>query len=431
MTFGHQKLTAADPPFLRHSQSPESQPPLGGDIGEENASTDRQTNGNVMQTIHESSASWDRFCAIALNIDSPAASPPSETLDRLVMDFIDRMNETHGAIGGFWKDRLYVCALPDIGVAAAIRLAEAFVSRLADERPETISIGIAPYPLLAYDKRHAWNNACKALDHGAFLGPGSVVALDAISLNISGDRHYRLGEMDNAIAEYSAALELDPNNINVRNSLGVCFAELGDAAAAESEFNLVTEIDPVEPMSWYNLGMLSRINGRDEAALTYFEKAYAIKSDFYEIPFQIGRLLSELCRWKEALEFAEKAAVLSKGHWSVHSLMGVCLAALDRIPEAISAYTQSVKRNPNNPWDLSALGCLYDANNENPDICRTFLEQSIALAPENGLFHNRLGQWHEKHEQFEEAMAAYQQANQWGHDSTRQMASMTTRTTGG
>ncbi len=264
------------------------------------------------------------------------------------------------------------------------------------------------------------------MDHGVFLGPGSIVALDAVSLNINGDRLYHMGEIDGAIAEYSAALELDPNNTNVRNSIGVCFAELDDTAAAESEFNLVTEIDPAEPMAWYNLGMLSRLSGRDEAALAYFEKAYTIKSDFYEIPFQIGRLLSEQCRWEEALDFAKQASELSQGHWSTHSLTGLCLAALDRIPEAICAYTKSVQRNPNNPWDLSALGCLYDAKDENPDICRTFLEQSIALAPQNGLFHSRLGQWHEKHQQFDEAMAAYRQASAWGHDSTRQMESIQT-----
>ncbi len=431
MTSGHQKPPIADHPFLRHSKGHESPSPLGGDIGDDRLSSNASSNGDVMATLTETTETWDRFCAIVLNIDAPAAAPPTDALDQLVMNFVAGVKETHGAVGGYLRDRLYLCALPDVDMPDVAKLSETFISRLAAQRPETISIGIAPYPLLAYDKRNTWNNACKALDHGAFLGPGSIVTLDAVSLNISGDRFYHMGALDNAIAEYSAALELDPNNTNVRNSIGVCFAELDDTTAAESEFNLVTEIDPSEPMAWYNLGMLSRLNGKDEAALAYFEKAYTLKSDFYEIPFQIGRILSEQCRWEEALDFAEQASELSRGHWSTHSLTGLCLAALDRITEAIYAYTKSVQRNPNNPWDLSALGCLYDAEDENPDICRTFLEQSIALAPQNGLFHNRLGQWHEKHQQFEEALAAYRQANEWGHDSTRQMASMTTRKAGG
>ncbi len=419
MTFGQQKLPSAAPPFLRYSRGPEVCPSLGKGLA-----ADAATDSDPLEALNETVERWDRFCALALNIDSPAPSPPSEKMDRLVMNFITRAKKAHGAIGTYWKERLYLCAMPDVDVTTAVKSAKAFARQLAAQRPETVSIGIASYPLLAYEKRYTWNNACKALDHGAFLGRGSIVHVDAVSLNISGDRHYHLGEMDGAIAEYSAALELDPNNTNVRNSLGVCFAELNDMTAAESEFKLVSEIDPSEPMAWYNMGMLKRLDGRDAAALACYEKAYAIQKDLYEIPFQIGRLLSEQCRWEEALGFAEKAIDLSRGHWSTYSLLGLCLAALNRIPEAICAYTQSVKRNPNNPWDLSALGCLYDAKNENPDICRTFLEQSIALAPQNGLFHNRLGQYHEKHRQFEEAVAAYRQASAWGHDSSRQLASL-------
>jgi Flp pilus assembly protein TadD len=424
MTFGHQKLPASDHPFLRHATSPDWNKALGSAIGEGQPMAEMLGDGDVMQTLSGATETWDQFIAMALNFDPPAATPPSQSLDNLMMDFISRAKHNHGAIGGYCKNSLYLCALPGMGLPDAVQMADDFVNQLATRRPETVSIGIAPFPLLAYDKRHAWSNACKALDHGAFLGPGSVIAVDAVSLNISGDRHYHLDEMDYAVAEYSAALELDPNNTNARNSLGVCFAELDDGAAAEAEFKIVTEIDPDEPMAWYNLGMLSRLNGRNEAALAYFKRAYTIQCDFFEIPFQIGRILSEQCRWTEALEYAEKAAELHQGHWSVHSLMGICLATLDRIPEAIRAYTQSVKRNPNNPWDLSALGCLFDARNENPDICRALLEQSIALSPDNGLFHNRLGQWYEKHRQYEEALAAYQQASAWGHDSSNQMASI-------
>ena len=143
---------------------------------------------------------------------------------------------------------------------------------------------------------------------------------------------------------------------------------------------------------------------------------------FFEIPFQIGKILSQQCRWEDALHFAEKALVLNQGHGAVYALKGLCLAAMEKRPEAIAAYTQSVKINPNNADALSALGCLYDAQNENPDICRSFLEQSVALAPNNGLYHHRLGRWHQKHQQFEEAKAAYRQAIAWGHDDAGQMA---------
>ena len=234
MTIGHQKLPTADHPFLRHCPGLETQCSMGSETRGDKPLTGAISDDGVMQSLLSATETWNQFCALVLNVDPPTASPPPESLDKLVIKFIRHAKETHGAIGGYWKDRLYLCALPDVGIPAAVEFAEKLVAQLAGQRPEPLSIGLAPFPILAYDKQQAWNNACKALDHGTFLGPGSIVPLDAVSLNISGDRHYQLGEMDMAITEYSAAIELDHSNTNVRNSLGVCFAELDDRSAARA-----------------------------------------------------------------------------------------------------------------------------------------------------------------------------------------------------
>jgi len=64
------------------------------------------------------------------------------------------------------------------------------------------------------------HNAIKALDHAAFLGSGSVAFFDDVTQNIFGDRLYQLQKNEEASAEYHKGLELNPENINLRNSLG-------------------------------------------------------------------------------------------------------------------------------------------------------------------------------------------------------------------
>ena len=66
--------------------------------------------------------------------------------------------------------------------------------------------GIAVYPFMDFSIKETFYNAVKAVDHAAFHGPGSRVCFGDISLNISGDRRYELGFMDEAAAEYKKGL---------------------------------------------------------------------------------------------------------------------------------------------------------------------------------------------------------------------------------
>ena len=89
------------------------------------------------------------------------------------------------------------------------------------------SAGISVYPLLEYRKEDTFGNALKALEHASFFGSDSMVEFDAVSLNISGDKLYQKGDVDGAVKEFQTALRMDSENINVRNSLGVCYGVKG------------------------------------------------------------------------------------------------------------------------------------------------------------------------------------------------------------
>lgn len=433
MTFGNREFPSFKHPFLRQPTEPEPAHPLirrqseprSGTAGP--ASDEKLPDTDAIHAVRHELDKWNRYCALAIQIDDANTDKVSPSLHQLLMQFIGSAQNAHGAVSCKCKEGLYFCALPNADMTAARQFSKDIQATVALQRPETVSIGIAPYPLLSYTKHQNWTNTCKALKHAALLGPGSIVGLDAVTLNISGDQYYQAGEMDKAVSEYGAALELDPDDANVRNSLGVCFAQMNDMAAAWEAFDIVTGIDPGEPMAHYNKGMLCLMENRAESALCHFREAYGLKNDYYEIPFQIAGILCEQCRWEEALPYLEKAVALHRDHGGVHCLMGLCLAAMEKTSESIQAYTRAVKINPNNAEALSALGCLYDLQNENPDICKTFLEQSVALAPENGLFHHRLGRWHQKRKQYDQAMASYQQAIRWGHDSNRQIAVIQTQ----
>jgi len=366
-------------------------------------------------------AGWQQFAALAVRVDPPAISTPDGPLHTILSACLEALAAQWGGHWFAWGDGLYGCALPGIDIDAAQTQAVGIQSDLAKTRVETVSIGISRFPLLDFDSAAALQNACKALDHAAFFGPAAIVVFDAVSLNISGDHFYQSGAYDDAVAEYRAALRLDAANGNVHNSLGVCLAQQGKSAEARTAFEEAHRIDPNEAMGIYNLGVLHLLEKNNAQALLCFRKALAVDNRTFDIPFQIGKLLIEEQAYPEALNLLQAAAALREGYAPVQTLIGRCLDCLGRREEAITAYSKAIKNNPNDAAALSALGILYDTRGENPEICLTFCRQSVAVAPENGVFRLHLARLYHKHNQLEDALAQYETAAELGCDARLQI----------
>ena len=63
----------------------------------------------------------------------------------------------------------------------------------------------------------------------------------------------RYGE---AVDAYQAALKLDPNNVNVRVDMGICYRRTGKSGEAAEEFRKGITIDPNHPNAHRNLGVV-------------------------------------------------------------------------------------------------------------------------------------------------------------------------------
>jgi Flp pilus assembly protein TadD len=375
------------------------------------------------QEIIDRLQDWPCFAALAIRLDRPHA-PAHNAVDESLAGCLESMT---GAYSGVWfalQDGRYGAALPEQDTLAAEASVRRLQMDLAQSGAGTISVGISRFPQLEFSRLDVLQNACKALNHAAFFGPGSIVSFDAVSLNISGDHIYQNGDLAAAIAEYRTALRLDPGNVNVHNSLGICLSQSGDHDGARIAFEKAQRLDPQEAMAVYNQGVLCLLEKKPAAALAWFRQAYALETQTFEIPFQIGKLLSEQKAYAEAIPYLEKAIEIRNTNAPAHTLLGRCRASLGQTHPAIAAYQRAVKINPYDAAALSALGSLYDVKGENPEICVTFCRQSVAIAPDNGLFRLRLARLYHKHNQLERALAEYERATALGCDASHQIADL-------
>ncbi len=372
----------------------------------------------LLDQTHNRLGPFEKFSAMAIKFDK---RPPAESgIDhyKAITGVLDTFCNDQSGWWGILERGLLAGFLPQKNAAQSLKLAQDFQKLLKKQIKESVTIGIAAYPTLGYQKDQIIENARKALVHAAFFGPNSAQVFDSVSLNISGDQMYEKGNIGAAIAEFNAALKLDSSNVNVRNSLGVCYGIQGNYTRASDEFKAAVELDPREYMATYNLGLVSMLNGEKEDALDFFLKAGTTAENVYEIALQTGRLYLENGQPKKACKYLEQAAQSNPEVGGVYRYLGECYAGLEQTDSAITAYKKALKFNPGDAASLSALGCLFDEQGENPEIAIMFCRESVGLSPENGLFRHRLGQLYLKQDRLEEALREFTEAKNLGYGKT-------------
>ena len=381
--------------------------------------------------------SWDLFCVLVIRVDEMETGRH----DAATETDIDDMRRIGKILGdfcqkekGFWglpESGLLGCFFPDKDDAAGLEIAKGIQEQAGVPGLITVSVGVAAWPLLSFEKKEVLTNAKKALDHAFFFGPSSAVCFDAVSLNISGDNLYQKGNIDGAITEFETALLIDPENINVRNSLGVCYGVKEEHEKAMGIFESLMQTDPGEIMAVYNAGMVSLKMGKKEEALKLFLKAETIDGNHFEVAFQTGRLFLEMKEYEKAREYLEKAATISPESGPAQRFLGECYSRLNFIEGAIDAYSKAVKLNASDATSLSALGCLYMKKGENHEIATLFCRQSVSLSPQTAVFRHRLGKVYLNSNRLGKALAEFKKAAELGHDCRKYIEEIQSRLSAG
>lgn len=259
-----------------------------------------------------------------------------------------------------------------------------------------VLVGTASFPYHDFPRAKAVANALKAIDHAAFFGPGTLIPFDGISLNISGDRRYHLNEYDLAVKEYEEGIRIKPHDINLMNSLGVCFAVSGELDKAMDQFEAAMKISPDEIMVIYNIGLLHQIDNDLDKAVVYLRKAHAINDTVFEVELLLGHLLFKKDLFHQALPHLEAAGRINPKSGLVFRIKGEIFLAQNEPEKAGREFNTAIKLNPSDAVSLSGYAKSMELQDKNLTIALTFAKNSIALEPDNPLFRERLRTLQEK-----------------------------------
>ena len=157
---------------------------------------------------------------------------------------------------------------------------------------------------------------------------------EALRLNNLGVAYMGQQRLQEALREFTRTEQLDPKLYVARLNQAIALLNLQRFAEARRLLRSVVERDPDNARAWYNLGLLDRGQGQDEAALQDFQRAAELVRDDADTFYFLGATYSQLHREQDAIPVLKRALALNPFHASAEFALARAYQRLDQTAEA-------------------------------------------------------------------------------------------------
>jgi tetratricopeptide (TPR) repeat protein len=186
-----------------------------------------------------------------------------------------------------------------------------------------------------------WRDSETLWTHTLACTSGSSLAHINFGLALAGR-----GRIDEAIAHYRKALEIEPDSANAHNNLGLALAGRGRIDEAMLHYQRALKIEPDFALAHNNLGLALAGRGRIDEAIAQYQRALEIQPDFAMAHNNLGLALAGRGRIDEAIAHYRKALEIEPDNAEVHNNLGLALAGHGRVDEAIAHYRKALEIKP-------------------------------------------------------------------------------------
>ena len=224
--------------------------------------------------------------------------------------------------------------------------------------------------------------------------------------------------LDLAVDQLKKAIAQDPE-------FALAYAKLGEAyrlkykndkdtkwvKLALDNCDRALELNPQLSSAYVTLGSIHAITGKNELALTEFQKAVALDSRNPDAVIGVAWSYEQADRLPEAEAQYKRAAALNASDWSNRNELALFYDRHNRFADAIEQLKLAIASSPDNPMLYFNLGAFYLDSGipSNLPLAEDALRKSLSLAPTNGAYGNlALLYLHER--RYKEAAAAAEKA---------------------
>jgi tetratricopeptide (TPR) repeat protein len=222
-----------------------------------------------------------------------------------------------------------------------------------------------------------------------------------------GMEHYEQGELDQAIAEFQRAIQIDPDFVEAHYNLGLAHTDRGEFDAAIAAYEEAIRLAPDLAEAHNGLGNVYFNQDKLEQALAKYEQAAQLDPGLVDAHFNLGHVYLSLDRYAEALAAYQEANRLNPGDAETLHNIGVAYVKQGMVSEASVAWEEALRANPDFAETHYTLGLAYvDLQRYGEAI--TQLNEALRLDPQRTRAYKHLGVAHYAIGQNDECIAAFE-----------------------
>jgi Tfp pilus assembly protein PilF len=162
------------------------------------------------------------------------------------------------------------------------------------------------------------------------------------------------------MAALKDAIQLDPDNAQFHNTLGLVYLNLGRPIDGQAEIQAAIDLDKNNPDYHHNLGIAFAQQSRFEDAIAAYKKALSFPT--YTTPevayYNMGEAYIRLRKSQEAEESFRAAIQLEPVMIAAHYGLGLALSQAGRRDDAKAAFRQARDIDPASPFSELAKNAL-------------------------------------------------------------------------
>jgi tetratricopeptide (TPR) repeat protein/CHAT domain-containing protein len=218
-------------------------------------------------------------------------------------------------------------------------------------------------------------------------------------LEARGESHRLAGRWDVAIQDFNDAVALAPNDAKRYNARGDAYYYQADALSraedpagselaydkAIADYSRAIQIDPENVLYLESRGTSYRLSKRYGAALRDFNKAIEMDAGRVSLFNSRGHVFYELGEFANASDDYGSAIKLAPGVALYHENRADCFRRLKAWEKALLGFNEAVRLEPENPARFNARGVAYHESGDYDKAIADF-EKAIALNANEGLY---------------------------------------------
>lgn len=221
--------------------------------------------------------------------------------------------------------------------------------------------------------------------------------------------HKQKGDLDRAIADYSKVIDLEPNDAGAYNGRGNTYGSKGDADRAIADLSRAIDLDPKFALAYTNRGIAMTAKGDLDLAIADFSKSIEFDPKFALAYKCLGEAQSAKGDVDQPIANFAKAIEIDPDYADAYAGRGKAYIVANDLDRALADLSKSIELDPSQADAYDDRGRAHILKNDLDQAIADFTK-AIELGPEFAEAYGRRGIAYERKGDSVRAIADYTKA---------------------